>query len=189
MAVPPDGDLTDPERYPCGAVFAARRSRTWNDRAMERPYPPNDADEREMLLGWLAFQRGSLVSKLDGLNEADARSVPLPGANSVLGLVKHLAGAEARWIDGVFLGGPVAPLGEDEFTAEAGRMVADFVDDYAVRTALTDAVIRRSCLDDATVLNAEWTLRWVVVHLIEETARHAGHADIARQAVDGATGR
>jgi uncharacterized damage-inducible protein DinB len=155
---------------------------------VERPYPEATDDERELLLSWLRFEREAVLSKVVGLNERQARLRPVEGANSILGLVKHLTVAERRWIDGAFLGGPVPPLTPAEFEPEVHLEVDHFIDQYLVACARTDEVVHDSSLRTAAARGPGRTLLWVLIHLIEETARHAGHADITRQWVDGAVG-
>lgn len=155
---------------------------------MTRPYPPGDDDEHVVLLGWLQFERDAVVSKLEGLDEAQARLIPIEGANSILGLIKHLTVAEQRWIDGAMLGGPVPALSEEEFAAEETTSIEDLVAAYRRAGRRTDDVALGLDLSTPCARRPERSLRWALVHLIEETARHAGHADIARQWIDGAVG-
>ena len=146
-----------------------------------RPYPEATDDERELLLSWLRFEREAVLSKLAGLDERQARLRPMERGNSILGLVKHLTVAERRWIDGAFLGGPVPLLTPAEFEPEAHLEIDHFIDEYLIACARTDEVVHESTLGTEASRGPGRTLLWVLLHLIEETARHAGHADITRQ--------
>ena len=154
--------------------------------------PPHDSgDERTTLLALLQYVRESVVRKVEGISDDEARRSPVPTGTSLLWLVTHLARAEALWVLQRFAGQEVsAELLRDELTA------ADTVDDavarYRLVWSLVDEVITRSDFDaPLTGMGKAVTLdlRWVVAHLVEETARHAGHADILRELIDGATGR
>ncbi|MGI5271507.1 DinB family protein [Nonomuraea sp. CA-218870] len=164
------------------------------------------ADEKEMLLHYLREARESLVWKLDGLTEYDARRPLTPTATNLLGLVKHVAATELLYLGHVFgrrLAEPVpwletalAPGAEPNLdmwaTPEETR--DDVVGFYRRVWANSDATIGALGLD--TPCEIPWwrpgtratTLRRIVVHMIAETHRHAGHADIVRELIDGAAG-
>lgn len=145
--------------------------------------------ELETLLSLLQYQRDSLIRKLDGLDETVARQSPVPSGTSLLWLLKHLAQAEIRWFLIRFDGQNTA-LPDD--TVHPQDTVASVIANYRAASARADTVVRVASLDElgrgeesAETVN----LRWVLAHLLEETARHAGHADIVRELIDGSTGR
>lgn len=137
----------------------------------------------------LQFHRDSLVRKLDGVTDADARWSPVDSGTSLLWLAKHMGRAEAIWVLGRFAGTDGA-LPDD--TVGADDTLADAVDTYRRVWCEVDAVVASAGLDDLCRNIGEESnvnLRWVLMHLLEETARHAGHADVLREMIDGATGR
>ena len=161
---------------------------------------PPVADERAGLLAYLAQQRSVIRIGAYGLTDEQARATPSASALSVGGLIKHVAAVEKQWIDMVMQRGPEGSpddyeanfrLGEDETLADVFAM-------YDAVAAETEAVI--ASIDDLGQavpvpkgvpwfpddIDA-WSVRWVLLHLIQETARHAGHADIVRESLDGAS--
>jgi uncharacterized damage-inducible protein DinB len=164
--------------------------------------PPPLSDERDLLLAYIGQQRDGIRHAAYGLTDDEARLRPTAGSLSIGGLIKHVAATEAGWIDLVLQrdrGGREDrearyvdgfTLGRDETLAEALTRL----DEVA---AETDAVIRKVELDAAVPVPRgvpwfpadvdAWSVRWVLLHLIEEIARHAGHADIVRESIDGAT--
>lgn len=151
-------------------------------------FPRGDPDERELFLRWLGFLRGAVARKLEGLSEEQARWRPDSSLISLLGIVNHLTHVECRWIDGG-IGGQDVSRGEEEFTPGRELTVAGALTAYRDRAAATDAVVRSS---PSLAVPCRWVeqadLRWVLLHLINETARHAGHADATRELLDGTTG-
>jgi hypothetical protein len=144
-------------------------------------------DERETLHALLQYQRDSMVRKVAGVDEEAARRPLVPSGTTLLWLVTHMAGAEALWVLHRFAGEPGQRNPDPDPTTLAEAVAA-----YRDTWPRVDAVIAASSLeaespafDDAGVV----TLRWVLMHLLEETARHAGHADLLRELVDGQTGR
>ena len=159
--------------------------------------PPFVADERSSMRAWLRYQRESMIAKLDGLTEEQARWTPAPTANSLLGLVNHLAFVEHWWFHECFAGKPMelpdVYAGGDrdaDFKPPADQTIAFTVDRYRTECARSDAIEHAAeSLDDmAAHEKRKPSLRWIMVHMIEETARHAGHADITRELIDGSTG-
>ena len=158
------------------------------------------ADERDGLLAYLAQQRYVLRLTSFGLTDEEARLTPTAGTLSVGGLVKHLAFVERAWM-GHVLQRPAAGSVEDYgsyFRLQGDETLAWALDLYEEAAAETDAVI--AGIDDlgqAVPVPRDvpwfpkdveaWSVRWVLLHLITETARHAGHADIVREAIDGAS--
>jgi hypothetical protein len=152
-------------------------------------FPRGTADERDLLLGWLGYLRLAVIRKVEGLTEQDARWTPDGKLIPLLGVVHHLTQVEWRWIDGGMLGAPVS-RDEAEFRPGPELTVAAALDAYRQRAAATDATVRSLTL--ATPCgrgeDQDRDLRWVLLHLINETARHAGHADATRELLDGTTG-
>jgi hypothetical protein len=153
-------------------------------------FPRGTADERELLLSWLGYLRLAVIRKVEGLTEQDARWTPDGKLIPLLGVVCHLTQVEWRWIDGGMLGGPVS-RDEAEFRPGPELTVPAALDAYRQRAAATDATVR-SLPSLATPCgrgeDQDRDLRWVLLHLINETARHAGHADATRELLDGTTG-
>jgi hypothetical protein len=153
-------------------------------------FPRGTADERELLLSWLDYLRLAVIRKVEGLTEQDARWTPEGKLIPLLGVVRHLTQVEWRWIDGSMLGAPVS-RDEAEFRPGPELTVPAALDAYRQRAAATDATVR-SLPSLATPCgrgeDQDRDLRWVLLHLINETARHAGHADATRELLDGTTG-
>jgi uncharacterized damage-inducible protein DinB len=167
---------------------------------IERPEPPFAAPERAMLAAWLDFHRATLARKCEGLADEQLRlmSVP-PSSLSLLGLVRHMAEVERGWFRQVLAGEEVPDIYATEQDHEAdfnGIADADVAAAFAVWTAECDQarqiVTDFPSLDDvatrATSRGSVVTLRWIMVHMIEEYARHNGHADLLRERIDGAVG-
>jgi uncharacterized damage-inducible protein DinB len=153
--------------------------------------PPRlDAGERETLQTSLQYQRDSLVRKVTRIDDEAARRTVLPSGTSLLWLVKHVRTAETLWMARRFAGEDIE-LPDDTVHPEDSLHTA--VAAYRATCQHTDAIVaatpsldeRCRGLDDGTAAN----LRWVLTHLVEETARHAGHADIIRELLDGSVGR
>jgi uncharacterized damage-inducible protein DinB len=150
--------------------------------------PGGSIDERELLLAWLAYLRGAVVRKVEGVDEQGAHWRPEGRLLSLLGIVNHLTNVEWRWIDGGFLGEPTERR-EEEFTPDDTLTVLDALARYRARAASTDRTVRSLASLDVPCQREEGTdLRWVLLHLLNETARHAGHADAVRELLDGTTG-
>ncbi|WP_431928487.1 DinB family protein [Amycolatopsis tucumanensis] len=151
------------------------------------------ADEREGLLAFLAQQRYVLRRAARGLTEAQARLTPTRSALSIGGLIKHVTSTERRWMAAV-RGSPVDSDGVADFVVGEGETLSDVLTAYDSAARETEEIVagipdvgqpvRVPWLPDEV---DAWTVRWVLLHLIEETARHAGHADILREHIDGAT--
>ncbi len=147
-------------------------------------FPEPTPDELEMYLRWLAFLRGAVLRKAGGLDEAQARWRPDGKLLPLIGIVNHLTGVERRWIDGEMLGRPVDKP-DDEYEPGDGLTIGAAIAAYRQRGTDTDAAVR-AIGDPAAGPDPE--LRFVLVHLINETARHAGHADAVRELLDGTVG-
>jgi uncharacterized damage-inducible protein DinB len=165
----------------------------------ERVDPPRTAGEREMLDSWLDFHRATLAWKCEGLTDEQLREQSaLPSNLSLLGLVRHMAETERGWFRQMLTGEDVpdlyvTPQDQDaDFTGAATADVAASFADWRSECELArQAVAAVPSLDTlaarATRLGAA-SLRWIMVHMIEEYARHNGHADLLRERIDGATG-
>ena len=155
---------------------------------MEVDVPSGNSDERELLLSWLGYLRGAVVRKVDGLRDQDGHWTPDGRLIPLVGLVNHLTHVEWRWIDGGMLGEEVSRH-EEEFHPGPELTVEAALAEYRERAAATDATVRSMPSLDVPCLRGEGRdLRWVLIHLINETARHAGHADAVRELLDGTTG-
>lgn len=152
--------------------------------------PEGDTDETELLLQWLGHLRRAVLRNLDDITDAQSRWTPDGTLISLLGIVNHLTHVEWRWIDGGF-GGADVSRNESEFTPGPELGLGAALAAYRARAAATDATIRTMTLDQDSDEDS-WaggkSLRWVVLHLLTETARHAGHADATRELLDGTTG-
>jgi uncharacterized damage-inducible protein DinB len=158
--------------------------------SLDPDFPQGHPDERELLLTWLNFLRGAVLRKVGGLSESQARWTPDGALTPLLGIVNHLTHVEWRWIDGGLLGAEVS-RSEAEFRPGPELTVPAALESYRRRAAATDAVVRAADSLAQPCLRGEGPsrdLRWVLLHLINETARHAGHADAVRELLDGTTG-
>ena len=167
---------------------------------------PLHGNEVEVLRGFLAHQRDTLRWKCSGLTQAQLGQRLAPTTMTLGGLMKHAALVESQWFDHWFRGLDFAPPFDDLDWEADGDWEFDSARDDSPQElrALFDAAVRRSdaVVDDALTgagLDTEsvrtspqtgetWTLRWILVHLVEEYARHNGHADLIRESVVGQTG-
>jgi hypothetical protein len=154
----------------------------------EIDFPAGSADDRELLLNWLRYLRGAVLRNIDGLGDDQARWRPDGRLVPLVGIVHHLTNVEARWIDGGFLGAEAPSRAADELDDVAGLTVAAAVESYRARGDHTERAVRTLALDAPYRYGHDMDLRWVLLHLINETARHAGHADAVRELLDGTTG-
>src|SRR5262249_19803838 len=150
-------------------------------------FPTGNPDERELLLSTLVFLRGAVIRKIDGLTDEQARWTPDGKLMPLIGIVNHLTHVEWRWIDGGILGESVSKS-EEEYSPSAALGVQAAVSAYQCRATATDAIVRSLPLSTPCRIGQKTDLRWVLLHLIRETARHAGHADATRELLDGFTG-
>ena len=161
---------------------------------------PVDADEATMLGAWLDAHRATVHRECAGLTAEHAAAAPLPGSPlmSVGGIVSHLRWVEHAWFEALLLGLPVrGHATPDDPDAEWRRgtelPLPRLLDEYAAQCERSREVTARLDLD-TTALRARdgedpTTLRWVLVHMVEETARHNGHLDLLRELADGTAGR
>jgi uncharacterized damage-inducible protein DinB len=163
----------------------------------ERVAPPRVADERIMLEGWLEWHRGTLAAKCEGLTQEQMRRRAVePSSMSLLGLVRHMAEVERGWFRRCLAGEDLKPIWNSRENPDA-----DF-DDVADADLETNmAIWLDECSKARTILSGidsldhvgqrrgeDISARWVMVHMVEEYARHNGHADLLRERIDGATG-
>jgi uncharacterized damage-inducible protein DinB len=145
-----------------------------------------------MARAWLQHLRDSAVFKLEGLSADQLRWRPAPTANSLGVIVVHLGYAERLWLRAIWAGEPM-DMGwrAHMFELPDGWGVEDVVRFYRAETARADAVLNGATTFDLPSAGdlRSTTLRWAVLHLIEETARHVGHMDITRELLDGKVGR
>lgn len=154
---------------------------------------PYTGSEKDSLYVALDRHRDVVVWKLEGLDDEALRRAVMPSGTSLLGLVKHLATVEYGWFCTTF-GRESEPFwfdtGTEDMTVGAGESTDGILAFYARARAAADLAIRETGLEET---GTSWrgvsvSMRWVLIHMIEETARHAGHMDIARELIDGATG-
>lgn len=159
-------------------------------------------DDKADLLGYLRVRRGDLLAKLDGLAEYDIRRPMTPSGTNLLGLVKHVASVQLGYFGEVFgrPSGRVLPwLAEDaepdaDMWASADETREQIVELHRFSAEHSDATIESLPLDAAgevpwwTPERRKVTLHQILVHMCVETARHAGHADILRELIDGSIG-
>jgi Protein of unknown function (DUF664) len=155
------------------------------------------ATERDALRSYLDYLREALIRKVSGLSEQDARRASTVSSLSLLAIVKHSAVWERRWFQVVFAGRPDADgwpavRGEPDGTFALGDddTVDTVVADYRTQIEASRDILTANDLDArcARADLVDENLRWVAMHMIQETARHAGHADIIREAIDGSRG-
>jgi uncharacterized damage-inducible protein DinB len=160
------------------------------------PLPESKAfgeDERSVLLGYLTFHRTILARKIEGVSDADARRAACPpSALTLLGLIRHMSDVERWWFRRVQQAEDVPGIFDDdeEWRVPEDATVADALRAYWDEIAVVDAYLVDADMDHVNE-NPEGgphTLRRTVVHMIEEYARHCGHADLLREAIDGTTG-
>jgi uncharacterized damage-inducible protein DinB len=152
--------------------------------------PSTGPGERDVLTGFLDYLRAAIADKADGLPEAQARVPTVPSGTNLLGLVKHLTYVERYWL----LGHDVADW-KATFHPTPGDTTETILTAYRETIAeANNKIASWDNLADAGPRPAKHgrpapSRHWTLTHLIEETARHAGHADILRELIDGSTGR
>ena len=152
-----------------------------------------DSGELDTALAFLSFARHCVLKKAGGLSGEQLRRVLTGSGTSILGLVQHLAEAERYWFGHHLAGAAWDPGQEHGMAVPAGRAAAGVLASYRAAIEDSDRAIRAVGDPDARfaipVDGNRHTLRWVLAHMTSETARHAGHADILREQLDGITGR
>jgi len=171
---------------------------------------PKRGSEKETLLGFLNNQRAILAWKASGLTLEEAGRPMVPSGTTLLGVVRHLASVELYWFGDIIADGDYEVPGEmaewwrllndrwrsgedpdADFRIEDGETVDLILEYYETAVGVANGIINRYDLDHvgkSDGRNPPGSLRWVMVHMIEETARHAGHLDIIREQLDGSTG-
>ncbi|MER6511798.1 DinB family protein [Nonomuraea sp. NPDC001636] len=158
--------------------------------------PPFAGDERTVLGNWLEWHRGTLAVKCAGLTDEQLRLRSAePSAMSLLGLVRHLAHVERVWFRRVLNGEDIPRLWNKDVDNDADFNDVDHASVEEAFATWQDEIERARAISAAKPLDAvgdrngqDCTHRWILVHMIEEYARHNGHADLLRERIDGATG-
>jgi uncharacterized damage-inducible protein DinB len=162
-----------------------------------RQEPPYLLQDRPMLEAWLEFHRTTLLLKCEGLDDAARKSRPVPSSLlSLHGLLRHMAEVERNWFRRVLLSEPETPSIWYDPAVEDSELVplddADWDDDVAAWEAECEtgrqAAAARELTDTGIRRGETVSLRWIYVHMIEEYARHNGHADLIRELIDGSVG-
>jgi uncharacterized damage-inducible protein DinB len=165
---------------------------------METRYgAPVAGTEKDVLAGFLDHYRKTMLDVCDGVSDADLRRPLVDSGTTLLGMIKHLAYVERGWFQEIIAGGKVgAPFDFDndpdaDFRIEPGETTEEIFDLYRAECSKSRAILESVSLDDLAIgeeRSRDFNVRWIVVHMIEETARHAGHADILREQLDGKVG-
>jgi Protein of unknown function (DUF664) len=161
--------------------------------------PSLNADERSTLEGWLDFHRATLFIKCEGLDDQQAATASVPPSGfTMTGLVQHLAEVERNWFRRVFAGEQVPPIYDPQadpagpdggFELAAGATLPDALATWHAEIACARKhCAGRALTDTGRFMSQDVSLRWIYVHMIEEYARHNGHADLLRERIDGAIG-
>ncbi|MET1005332.1 MAG: DinB family protein [Propionibacteriaceae bacterium] len=166
---------------------------------MTRTDLPASWDERSTLLAMLQYTRDTAAEKCRELGDEHAAAAPLPSSPlmTVGGVVNHMRWVEHSWVENRFVDGPdLGPWTDEspdqEFIDGASTPLAEILEGYVAQARRTDAIVAHHQLDDLSALplssGSHPTLRWVLLHLIEENARHNGHLDLLRELADGTKG-
>jgi hypothetical protein len=165
---------------------------------MTRLDVPYTGDERSLVLGWLDWHRETVHVKCAGLDEAAAWRTPLPAPSltSAAGIVSHLTAVESYWFERVVAGldVPVPWTGGDQdadWRRRPGATLSGLLSAYRAQCAVSRSLLAGVDLDGTCAGRRRGepvTVRWVLLHMIEETARHNGHLDAVRELVDGIVG-
>jgi uncharacterized damage-inducible protein DinB len=154
-------------------------------------------DERATLEGALDWYRAVVERKVDGLNRTQAQAHMTPSRLSILGVINHLGHVERAWFRGIFAGEDLEKVGSEgdnsaEFEVLDDDTIQSVVAFYRDGVARSREITRNASLDDLSARPSRFgervSLRWILVHMLEETARHAGHMDVMREEIDGLTG-
>ncbi len=155
--------------------------------------PLNDGGELDTALAFLSFARSCVLKKVGGLDEEQLRRRLVVSDTTLLGLVQHLTDAEQYWFGYTLAGDPRYADADFDMVVAPDRSADEVIAGYRTAIAESDALIRAADgLEVRTVhpvADEPRTLRWILAHVTSETVRHAGHADILRELIDGVTGR
>lgn len=186
--------------YQCSVAGASEEPEEAREPEEPRTEPPFTADERATLVGFLQWQRGTLELKCAGLDATELAERPIaPSALSLIGLIRHMADVERFWFRQVMAAGPAAPhyWSDEDPDADFNGARADEAEAAAAwETWRAEIAFADQFVADAPDLDMTgdepWrgamSLRWVLTHMIEEYARHNGHADLIREQIDGVVG-
>lgn len=166
---------------------------------MDFPEPTRPAaDRREVLLDYLDYFRSVVMTKVGGLSDEQLRSSALPSGWSLLELVNHLVNVERRWLlwgfAGLDVGDPWADTRDGRWVVARNESLDGLLGALTAGGARTRAIVMAHELTDVGVPGERWDgadpppLERVLLHLVQELARHAGHLDVVRELVDGTTG-
>lgn len=160
----------------------------------KRVEPPSNGTEKETLEAFLDYHRDTLVMKCEGLSDEELRRPMVVSGTNLLGVVKHLGYVERWWFQEVFAAKSAEFLRRSddpdaEFRIEASDSTESIIEFYKEECAKSRAIVVAAKPEDiAKHSNSERSLRWILIHMIEETCRHNGHVDILREMIDGRTG-
>jgi hypothetical protein len=157
----------------------------------ERRFPPPRGDERTVTLGWLDWQRATVHRKCAGLGDVEARRQVLPtSALTVASLVTHLRWIEWHWFERSFLGAPARDASLDWVVGS--EPLDELLEAYDAQCARSRTIVDEHHFDELEAYAPQGielvSLRWIVRHVVEETAPHLGHLDLIREALDGSRG-
>jgi uncharacterized damage-inducible protein DinB len=157
------------------------------------PVPRVDTGELDVAHAFLKFQRHCVLKKAEGLTGEQLRRPMVASGTSILGLIQHLTEAERMWFSHQLAGAYWSEEDELDMSVPADRSVDEVVGEYRAAIADSDRAIEAAGDPEALMAlpidGVRKSLRWILAHMTTETARHAGHADIIREQIDGATGR
>jgi uncharacterized damage-inducible protein DinB len=164
--------------------------------SFERKDAPFIASEKEALLGFLDYQRATLLMKIQGVSDEDLRRPAIaPSTMTLLGLVKHLAYVERWWFQAAFAGLEVSFIWSKEdpdadWRVEPDETTEQIIDLYKAEILKSREIATTAALQDVSKGKSrnQFNFCWMVLHMIEETARHCGHADLLREVIDGVAG-
>jgi Protein of unknown function (DUF664) len=173
---------------------------------IERIDPPGQAGEAEMLVAFLEYYRASLLLKAEGLTDEQARTPTVPPSDlNIMGLIRHMTEVERNWFQrwmikadapGIYYDGDDDPDEDHDLHPGADDTLADAISVFEREVDISRQITAGSTPDTAAIYVGEsvhWagfnpSLRWILIHMIEEYARHCGHADLLRERIDGVVG-
>lgn len=165
---------------------------------MERIHPDFTGDERTLLGQFLDYHRATLLMKADGLDEGQVRQTVAGSEMSLLGLVRHMAEVERFWFRSCFVGEDIGLRWVNEagqataFHPTATDTLSEAAAAYLEEIGRANEIVSTATLEGRVVHHPrghQIDMRWILIHMVTETARHNGHADLIRESIDGVTGR